>query len=251
MNWSLFNEYFDHIYVITLRRATERHEKIVQVLEGLAFDFFYGADAKEFNPVDLIEANIYDKVAAKKNNRYNKEMKPGEIGCSWSHLLVYKDMVNKGYEKVLILEDDVFPNKEAEITFINVVKELPEEWELLYMDYNKNLENSFANKIKRKFYHLQKKACALNFSHTTINNLHAKPYSQHLKKSGYHDYTSAYAIKVSAAKKLIELQTPIKFVADHLLAYAITNELINGYTSVPKIFLQESQTNKEAFGSYI
>jgi glycosyl transferase family 25 len=247
---NILNSYFDHIYVITLQRAKERHEKINQVLEGLNYSFFMGKDNKEFVVAELQNKGIYCADKAKKVHRYSKGMTPGMIGCSWSHKLVYEDILKKNYKKVLILEDDVFPVEEGLLKFDTIINELPQDWELLYFDYNKNDKETVIHPVKKLIYHVQKQFGQLKWSHRHINNLFAKPYSKHLKIAGHHDYTDAYAITNSGAKKLLELQNPIAFWPDHLLAYACSNKIIKAFISVPKLFLQESQTNKSAVGSY-
>jgi len=242
MSFDAINHYFDHIYVVTLKRAIERQAQIQQQLKGLDFHFFFGADKKEFSIDALIRDGIYDEAAAKQWHRYNKPMNGGQIGCSWSHRLVYEDILQKGYSKVLILEDDVFVNDAVLPMFQQVMDELPANWELVYFDYLKNTESNFGTQLKQLVYHVQHAIGALKWNHTTINNLYAKPYSTHLKQAGYHMYTSAYAITAPAAQQLIALQTPISHVADHLLAHAISTKIINGFIAVPKLFEQESQT---------
>jgi hypothetical protein len=37
--FSTLNNYFDHIYVLTIERADERHKKIKEELNGLNFSF--------------------------------------------------------------------------------------------------------------------------------------------------------------------------------------------------------------------
>jgi len=243
------NDYFDHIYVITLKRATERQQKIAEELKGLNYSFFFGADKNDFSIDELKEKGIYDKEKAKAIHRYHRPMNGGQIGCSWSHKLVYEDVLQKGYSKALILEDDVKAD-EGIWTFAEVMNELPPDWELLYFDYHKNIDSSFATKLKQQVYHVQKLIGGLKWSHETINNLYAKDHSTHLKKAGYHMYTSAYAITESAAKELLKMQTPIAYIADDLLAHAVTNNVIKGFISVPKLFTQESQSDKSSV-SYV
>lgn len=84
-----------------------------------------------------------------------------------------------------------------------------------------------------------------------IKHLYAKPFSTHLKKAGYHEYTSAYALTLTAAQTLLKLQTPISFIADNLLGYAITNQLVKGYLTVPRLFEQESQQEGGNTFSYV
>lgn len=251
MNWNAFNNYFDKIFVVTLQRANERQEKIKQELDGLHFEFFLGADSKQFDIKEIESTQIYSEQLSKKNNRYGKAMKPGEIGCSWSHRMIYEAIVANKYKRVLILEDDVSLVERGRETFLNVIKELPDDWDLCYFDYNKNTHFTVAAAFKQWLYHVQKVFGLIRFSHSTIRHLHAKRYSNHLKKAGYHDYTSAYALSLKGAEKLLNIQTPIQYVADHLLAYAITNRIINGFIAIPKIFKQESHSSEGSKNSYV
>lgn len=108
---SVINSFFDHIYVITLKRATSRQQAIQRNLEGLNYSFFFGADKNEFKIENLKATGIYDEKLARKNHRYKKLMRDGQLGCSWSHRMIYEDILAKGYKKVVILEDDVEMNK--------------------------------------------------------------------------------------------------------------------------------------------
>ncbi|HMZ46246.1 MAG TPA: glycosyltransferase family 25 protein [Chitinophagaceae bacterium] len=246
-----FNTFFNHIYVLTIERAKERQEAISKEFEGLNFNFFYGFDKKNLDNMELEQNNIYSSSKAIKNSRYNKPMKLGEIACSMGHKAIYEDMIANNYSNALILEDDVSINNEPGINLENIFKQLPKNWDLVYFDYFKNDKATLVGTTKQLVYHLQKKLGFLKWSHTTISNLYAKPFSANLKIAGYHDFTSAYAINLKTAKLLIEKQTPICNPADHALSYIITNKLINAYITVPKIFFQKSQTNKEMYNSYV
>jgi glycosyl transferase family 25 len=250
-NIELLNEYFDKIYILTLPRATERHLNIQNNLIGLNFTFFYGTDKLELDEEDLIKKNIYDKKTSIKKNRYYKPMKLGEIACSMGHKAIYEDAVLHNYSRILILEDDVIFNKDGLNVLDSILNQLPSNWDVLYFDYFKNEESNLFLNIKKLMYQFQRKIGLLNRTRLTIKNLFAKSYSRNLKISGYHDYASAYAITLKAAKVLIELQSPIIFPADHVLPYAITNNLLNGFISIPKVFEQQSQSFKDKIGSYV
>jgi glycosyl transferase, family 25 len=250
MTFNPLNEYFDHIYVITLKRATERHNKISEALKGLNYSFFFGADKQDFDLNQLKQQDIYDEEKAKHIHRYSKPMNGGQIGCAWSHKKVHQDILEKGYSKVLILEDDVTVAVKGVDQFNKIVSELPADWELLYLDYARNEKAGLIGSLKKNIYRLQHLLGGLKWSRKTIANLYAKPFSPHLKHAGFHDYTDAYALTASGAKKLVDLQTPIAFIADNLLAYACTNNIVKGFISVPKLFNQESQSDKN-FGSFV
>ena len=79
----------DHIYCLNLERSVERREKIGKEFEkeSLDVEFFKGCDGKAIG-------------------------KSGVFGCAQSHINIWKDVVEKGYENVLIFEDDVWLEKD-------------------------------------------------------------------------------------------------------------------------------------------
>jgi glycosyl transferase, family 25 len=251
MDFQTFNTFFDKIYIITIHRATERQEKIKRLMEGLNYEFYFGADKKGFSIDDLKARNIYDEAKAISNHRYGKAMNSGQIGCAWSHAMVYADIVKNNYRKALVLEDDVLVSESGVSAFEKIINELPADWELLFLDYYKNEKEPASGFIKKIIYHIQSSMGLLKWNHKMINHLFAKKLSPHISKAGFHDYTSAYAVTTGGAKKLLHLQTPISFVADNLLAYASTNQLVNAYLAIPKVFRQESQQSGSAAVSYV
>ena len=251
MNYQSLNNFFDKIYVITLLRAAERHEKIKGALNGLNYSFFYGADKKEFSIEELKAKKIYDEAAAMQHHRYSKPMNGGQIGCAWSHAMVYEDIIKNNYQKALILEDDVMADEQGINNFTAVINELPQGWEMLYLDYAKNETAPVTGFLKKTIYHLQHLLGMLKWNHQMISGLYAKKVSSHIAKAGFHDYTDAYAVTNTGAKKLLQLQTPISFVADNLLAYAATNKIVTTYITLPKIFAQQSQQSGESSFSYV
>jgi glycosyl transferase family 25 len=239
--FSLLNKTFDHIYVITLKRATDRHEHTRKELEGLSYELFFGKDKQTFFIEELKRTGIYNESIAKLNHRYGKGMTGGQIGCSWSHAEVYKDAIEKGYQKVLILEDDIVIDKKAAENFNDIISILPANWELLYLGFAEREKEPVTAPLKKTFYHLLRKFGGLKLSHNTIGRLYPKKISEHVYAAGYHDCTHAYAITQAAAKKLLALQQPISFIADNLLAYAVTNKIVEGYLILPKIINQQYQ----------
>ncbi len=245
------NNYFDKIYVLTIARATERHERLKEDLKGLNYQLFFGVDKSNLNIEELEKKNVYNSTKATQNHRYSKPMKLGEIACSIGHKMIYEDILRNNFNKILILEDDVVINKKGIQFFSEMLVEAGSNWDLLYFDYLKNDEKKWFYSIKQFFYHIQKQIGLIKWSHKTISNLFAKSFSKHLKKAGYHDFASAYAINNKTAALMVKLQTPISYPADHVLPYAITNELITAYITIPKIFEQTSQYNKATIGSYV
>lgn len=245
------NAFFDKIYIITIERAQERHEKIKLHLQGLNYEFLLGVDRKKLSEVQLIKDGVYNRQLAQKHHLWNQPMLSGQIACSWSHKKVYELQVAHQYKRVLVLEDDVIIHQVGIDLFPKMIEELPADWELLYFDYHKRTENDTAAKYRKAIYRIQHFFGRNNWTPHMIKHLYAEPFSTHLKRAGYHEYTSAYALTLSAAQTLLQLQTPISFIADNLLGYAITNQLIKGYLTVPRLFEQESQQEGGNTFSYV
>lgn len=244
------NRFFDKVFVITLRRATDRHAHIQKELKGLDYELFYGKDKQEFSVEELQQKGIYNEALARRHHRYGKPMPAGMIGCSWSHVEVYKTIIQNNYQRVLILEDDVVINRETVSIWPQAVQELPQDWELLYLGFAEKETVPPLAFVKKAVYHVQRLFGGLNYSHTTISNLYPKKAGTYLSKAGYHDCTHAYGLTQSGAKKLLALQTPISFFPDNLLAHAATNELLKAYIIQPKLINQQYQVGTTSV-SYI
>ena len=245
------NRYYDHIYVLSVEAATDRRAQFDARFKGLTYSYFFGADKNRFTIEQLQEEGIFNESLARKRHRFDKTMKAGEIACSWSHRLIYADMLIKGHHRILILEDDAVPDIVALRQVDLILKELPKDAELLFWGWGKNGERNLAGWWKQLVYHVQHAVGFLKWDHRVIRNLYARPFSGHLKKAGFHDFTFAYAITESAAKKLIEMQTPIQYIADNLLAHASTKGIIEAYTAWPKVFLHDEGPGGQARPSYI
>lgn len=248
--FSQLNAFFDKIFVITLRRATDRHRHIAKELQGLNYGFFYGKDKQAFSIDDLKQQGIYNEELARQHHRYGKPMPAGMIGCSWSHAEVYKTILKENLQRVLILEDDVVIDKVQLSIWPQVASELPPDWELLYFGFAEKETVPPLAFMKKAVYHVQRFFGALNYSHKTIRNLYPRKLGPYLSKAGYHDCTHAYGLTLSGAEKLLRLQTPISFFPDNLLAHAATNEIVKAYIIQPKIINQLYQVGTTSV-SYI
>lgn len=250
-HFKYLNDYYDKIYVLSVRSAEHRRKLFEERFTGLNYSFFYGADKNNFTIPELLEKKIYSESLTIEHHRYNKVMRPGEIACSWSHRMMYEDMLSNNYKRVLIMEDDAVPDPKMIKEVPAILSEIPADCELLMWGWNKNGEEDIRSFFKTAGYHIQHSLGLLKWDHTIINNLFAKPFSAHLKKAGFHDYTYAYAITKSGAEKLIQMQIPIQYIADNLLAYAITKNIVNGYIVYPAVFLHDSLPDGTARDSYI
>ena len=247
----LLNSYYDKVYVLSVQAAEARRNLFAQRFAGLNYSLFFGADKNNFTIEELIDKNIYNEELTKQHHRYTKVMKPGEIACSWSHRMMYEDMLTNNYDRVLILEDDAVPDPEMMKKVPAILSEIPANCEVLMWGWDKNSESGVTSFLKKTGYSIQHGLGLLKWDHTIIKNLFAQPFSAHLKKAGFHDYTYAYAITKSGATKLLQMQTPIQYIADNLLAHAITKNIVTGYIVYPAALLHDNLADGTARDSYI
>lgn len=245
------NQYYDKIYVLSVESAVDRRELFSQRFKGLNYSFFFGADKNEFNVEDVEDKNIFSEKLTRQHHRFSKTMKHGEIACSWSHKMMYEDMLANNYRRILIFEDDAVPDEKMVKQIPSILSEIPEDCELLMWGWDKNGKRNLITHLRQLIYHIQHGIGRLKWDHTMIRNLFAKKYSTHLKKAGFHDYTYCYAVSRSGAEKLVKMQTPIQYIADNLLAHAVTKEVLKGYITWPQVFLHDSLPDGTHRDSYI
>ena len=246
------NNYFDKIYVITLQRATDRHLRLQQELQGLNYTLLYGVDKLNINKAELIQNKKYDAALAVQHHIMSKEMSPGEMGCAFSHWMVYEDVVKNGYNRVLILEDDVVIDRKKLPLFDEIINELPADWGLWYLGFDKNEQPPANAFLKKIFYHLLfAMRIKRKFNHTVINHLYPQPFSAHLKIAGFHDCAHAYAVTGETARLFLNMQTPLSYIADHLLAYAASSQLVKAFVTLPMLINQQYQVATLPIKSYI
>lgn len=251
MGLEILNKLFDKIYVITLRRSTERQEKINKHFADVDFEYFYGIDKLQLSLKDLIQTKVYDPVVAKKLHRNSKAMYLGQVACSLSHRELYKEILAKGYEKVLIMEDDFVPAAVDLNILKDIYRELPDNWELVYLGYYLNETVTAKMHFKQSYYYLLSALRLIKWTIPEVRNLYPKKYTAHLEKAGFHNTTHAYAVSRSCLQKLIARQTPVVLCADTLLSHLILNNKLIAFITHPRIFDQEIFTKGGSQLSYI
>lgn len=231
--------YFDRIFVVSVPRFENRHQSVKESLQGLSFDFFWGADKLKIDQEAMKKNGSYDEAQSLKLQRRPVPMNTGEIACSLSHRMVYEEMIKHNWQKVLILEDDVLPLYANLSVLKETMNELPGSWELVYLGYLKHETATAGLKLKRFFYSIAAGLGLMKWSSTMVKNMLPRTFSAHLDKAGFHDCTHAYAVTLEAAKKLKEHQTPLVYRADDLLSATIMKGELDAYICRPKFFDQQ------------
>jgi glycosyl transferase, family 25 len=238
---SFLNQYFDKIYVVSLRRATDRQANIKKLLDGLNYEFWWAVDKNDFTIDDVIASGTYDEAKALKDNRYGiRKLLAGEVACSWSHRNIYQTMLDNNYHRVLIFEDDVVPNLQTLELLPTTLQQLPNNWELCYLGYLQNETFTMKQRFKKKFYQLMAAMRLFQWiKPSQVKRLFSMPYSDNLRQAGLHDCTHAYALTQSAARKLVKAHTPIYSCADEILTHEIIKGNLCAFVCTPTFFDQE------------
>lgn len=92
------------VFVISLADATQRRERMTDIMRNLNFDFKF-IDAVDGRQFDVLNHPNYN--ANKRLRSFGKHMSGGEIGCLLSHKKIYERMVKNQIDRALIFEDDI------------------------------------------------------------------------------------------------------------------------------------------------
>lgn len=120
------DEYFDNVYLLNLHKRPQRLaiSKERMGLCDIQFETFGGTDGS-------VMRKLWESYYAE--NQYFSN--PSYIGCAISHLAIYRDAIEKGYDRILIVEDDNKIKHDANAAFEICAAQLPEWDELLYLGY--------------------------------------------------------------------------------------------------------------------
>ena len=215
-------------------------EAVARQLHGLNFEFFYGTDKDSLDMEQAKTQGLYSQEGYEKYYKKPSTISKGMLSCALGHVKIYEDIVQNGYQRTLILEDDAIPVTSALHLFPFLTASLPQDWELLYLGYEKNELNGFAQKLKRMAYMTWPSHAKLKLSRKIYSHYYPDTLSENIARAGFHDCTHAYAVTLGAAKKLLPMQTPVVLNPDNLLAFACTTDIIKGYIVRPKLFKQLS-----------
>jgi len=198
-------ERFENIplFVISLKRAQDRRQNIIKKMKDInqSCIIFDAVDGKNMNNYQKSLCNKFDNLS------------DGEKGCFLSHYLLWKKILESGYDEVIIFEDDgvILDN----INFKNIQQFLVPEYDAIYLGF---CYEKYGNKDKVK---------------------QLKDYSVY--KTNYVLCTHAYILSKSGINKLLkylEEQDKWNFPVDHVMN-KIDN--FNKYLLSPQLVKQSGE----------
>ncbi|XP_025835147.1 glycosyltransferase 25 family member-like isoform X2 [Agrilus planipennis] len=161
--------------MINLLRRPERRKRMMRCFDelGLEVEILDAVDGRHLSDDVLEEIKFLPGYA---DPYHKRPMTLGEIGCFLSHYNIWEEAYEKGYEKVMVLEDDI----RFEAYFRSRMERLMEEvedipgWDLIYLG-RKRMEHA------------------------------DEPWvSDSLVRAAYSYWTLGYVISKSGIKKLLE-----------------------------------------------
>lgn len=245
------NNYFDHVYVLTLEGAEDRQGPLEEVLEGLRWEFFYGTNKHDLDLQELMEQGLYDDKKHRATKRTRRSMSIGEIACAMSHRDICQNVVDNGYKRVLILEDDVLPIYENLRKFKSAIDELPEDWELLMLGYYGEKLPTLKYRIQTSVYMLYHYLHLFNWHKVGVEVIRKtclSYYGQHLYTLGKMLGGHAYAVSNEGARKFVNFQKPIIIQADRVFNYYDDTSSRKAFAVRDKLFTLSELSKKSYIG---
>lgn len=120
----MINEVFERIYWINSRNRMDRMKNMQKRISEL------GIKASRF---EAVLGGHIDRRKYSFGSKPVKELNNGELGCFLSHVNIWKDAKEKGYKRILILEDDALFCADFHKEFARHWEKTPDNWELLYL----------------------------------------------------------------------------------------------------------------------
>jgi GR25 family glycosyltransferase involved in LPS biosynthesis len=230
-----------NIYVITIKRNLERQTRMTNLLGeyNLQFSFIEGEDGGQLDKEK--SKQVFDAYKSRAHLGY--DVTKNEIACSLSHIKALKTFLeNDKQDCALFLEDDISISNFESLESAFKLMPKPNEWDLLYLGYQQMnmkipiniylkclLAYPILNSLKLKRYDLQK-----------IKRIFGRPYNNYWFRAGSHNNAHAYIVSKSAAKKIIDYNTPVFLQADVLLMDMIVEGKLRAFGLNKPVFHQSA-----------
>lgn len=122
------NSFFDKVYLLNLDKRSDRLE-----LSNKRFNF---CDIR-YERFSATDGNVIKPIWKSFCNENSYFSNPNYLACAISHLSIYEDALTRGYEKILVVEDDNRIHRTANKIFsLSVPNNFSESsWDLLYLGF--------------------------------------------------------------------------------------------------------------------
>lgn len=125
------------IIVINLPQRTDRKAHVLQQLQtqSLHHTFYEAISGKHIDIGSLDNFIITQRgkefVNGTRKKKWGLTLTPGAVGCALSHLNLWNSV--QPHKNLVIFEDDIILCQNFKARLHELVKEVPDDWELLYL----------------------------------------------------------------------------------------------------------------------
>jgi len=197
------------IFIVNLKKDIVKRESMEQQCRTLSLH------CRFINAVDgaiLEEDLILQKYSPiKAQVHIGRELSKGEIGCAFSHLSIYRQMIEENIDKAVVFEDDI----KIQPVFLKILEQidiLPKNWECILFGYHRGGIDGKEATASLKW---RKELVA---HHKLVR----------LGMLGYGTY--AYIINLKGAKKILQKSETLIMPIDH---YTGNDSIVNLYAISP------------------
>jgi glycosyl transferase family 25 len=204
------------VFVINLEKDVERKTSLQEQLQylNLEAEFIKAVYGKELTQTQLENScPDFDSSA----------LTLGEVGCSMSHINVYKKMIDENISIALVLEDDVTFNDDL-LSVLSHLEKYPQALNSEPNVFLLNRTNEYFDSFKKP----------LTNNHNIVNVIDAA-------------CTFGYVLNLSAAKKLYQYLCPVRFVADDWKLFR-EQGVVKLRTVVPPVIHTSVQSRNSSIG---
>lgn len=225
------NSFFEKVYVTTIDIHGERRRDLSARIHNTAFEYFSEVDLtrpafRRFKNVADYPDTFFATLNLDKN--FATRWSTGQLGCFANCIKLYKHALANNYASILVLEDDVQLSDSAFRIFNKAMKQLPEDWDLVFLGYkNGKTHNKAFRWIKKVFYVLKGK---------DYNDYVPGFFSKNLDKppkkfaGGF-----AYGLSKKGIEKLLTYKSPIQEFGDILFPILAHQPGFKAFAVYPQI----------------
>ena len=148
------NQYFDHIYVLSLERRFDKFCKTVNRLQNndiFNFERFLGIDGNLKEIKNIYNSYLYHQSKNKYGNNYIPSSGSYAILLSMKNMLL--DAIKNKYQRILVLQDDIIINTNFKILLKSYENILNSNWKLIYLGASQHNWKNIQFDLEKRLYY--------------------------------------------------------------------------------------------------
>jgi len=196
------------VRIINLETSVERrlHMQEQMAAMGLDYRIFPAVNGDLLTQDEIDETYSADAALSRRGRHLSKR----EIGCAFSHIRLYQEILDNEFRAMVILEDDVLIDKEF-LVLIEQYRHFPKDWDIVFLGYN--IRARSLNEVQEFF---------------------GKFSLKQPKGFGHIRFANGYMVSLEGASKLLKLTRDLHRPIDH---YTGKYRLLNTYIVDPQVVL--------------